>query len=611
MDLHARAKAAGVEIGYEDYRGEFRLSPESSLHKVLEALEDDAPTAQGPLVLRRGARLPFEGTALVDTDTGEEMVVEGTIPEHMPFGYHTIRGADDLPRRLIVSPGACFLPENLRTWGWAVQLYALRSENSWGMGDLADLEELARWSASEGAGLIMINPLGAATPGRSIEPSPYYPSSRSFRNPLYLPVDRLTGEGDMIDNFRETGRALNAAPLINRDAVWAAKGPALELLFREFKGHPEFDLYCEDHGRSLDDFAIFCALAEQYEGPCWDWPEDLRRPATATVMEFRSEYYSRVQFHKWLQWHLQAQLALAGRHLGLVKDLPVGVDPSGADAWIWGEAFARGFALGAPPDEFNRAGQVWGIAGFHPQRLQAAGYEPFIQMIRSALSQAGGIRIDHVMGLFRLFWIPDGCDASEGVYVRYPARELLDIVALESRRAQAFVVGEDLGTVEPQVREEMASRSIISYRLLIFEEGADTIPQDSMAAVTTHDLPTLAGIWGGGDHRAQRSLDLPANEDGMDEMRHRLRLAASVPPEEPVNRVIPAVYDRLGRSPARIVLGTLEDAAGSTDRPNMPGVSEGWPNWKIALNKTLEELKDLPLAGEVTKALRTARSQPD
>jgi 4-alpha-glucanotransferase len=610
MDLEARAQAAGVDIGYEDYKGDFKRSPESSLLKVLEAIEEDSPRGpeeQGPLVLRRGARLPFDGTALVDTDTGEEMAVEGTVPDHMPFGYHTIRGKDDVPRRLIVSPGDCHLPEDLRVWGWAAQLYSLRSASSWGIGDLADLEELARWSASEGAGLIMINPLGAATPGRAMEPSPYYPSSRSFRNPLYLNVDRLAQSADPIDSFREAGRALNAAPLLNRDAVWAAKGPALELLYRDFPGSPEFDRYCEDHGRSLDDFAIFCALAEQYEGPCWDWPEGLRHPGTAEVSDFRMEYHSRVMFHKWMQWHLQNQLAMAGRHLGLVKDLPVGVDPCGADAWIWGDAFARGFALGAPPDEFNRAGQVWGIAGFHPKRLRAAGYEPFIQMIRSALSQAGGIRIDHVMGLFRLFWIPDGCDASEGVYVRYPAHDLLDIVALESRRARAFVVGEDLGTVEPQVREEMAVRSMLSYRLLIFEEGADKIPADSMAAVTTHDLPTLAGIWRGGDQRVQKTLELPTNDDGMEEMRHRLRLAAGVPPEEPVERVIPAVYNTLAHSPARIVLATLEDAVGSTDRPNMPGITEGWPNWKIPLTKTLEELKSHPLANEVIAVLKMAR----
>jgi 4-alpha-glucanotransferase len=276
-------------------------------------------------------------------------------------------------------------------------------------------------------------------------------------------------------------------------------------MFRDFAGHPEFDRYCEDQGRSLDDFAIFCALAEQFEGPCSDWPEGVRHPGTAEVTDFRREYSSRVMFHKWLQWHLEGQLAMAGRHLGLVKDLPVGVDPSGADAWIWGDAFASGFALGAPPDEFNRAGQVWGIAGFHPKRLRAAGYEPFIQMIRSAFSQAGGMRIDHVMGLFRLFWIPDGCDASEGVYVRYPADDLLDIVALESQRAQAFVVGEDLGTVEPHVREEMAARSMLSYRLLIFEDGAEEIPADAMAAVTTHDPRPWPGSGGAGTTGSRRA----------------------------------------------------------------------------------------------------------
>ncbi len=525
----------------------------------------------------------------------------------MPFGYHTIRGQDDVPRRLIVSPGSCFLPEGLRVWGWAAQVYSMRSAHSWGMGDLADLEELARWSASQGAALIMVNPLGAYTPGRSIEPSPYYPSSRSFRNPLYLSVDNLAGRNPGLETFRETGRALNAAPLINRDAVWAAKGPALEMLYREFDGHPEFDRFCDDHERSLDDFAIFCALAEQFEGGRSDWPEGLRQPGTQEVSEFRREYYARVRFHKWLQWQLENQLTGAGRHLGLLQDLPVGVDPDGADAWIWGDAFATGFALGAPPDEFNRAGQVWGIAGFHPKRLRAAGYEPFIEMIRSAFAHSGGIRIDHVMGLFRLFWIPDGCEASEGVFVRYPAGDLLDIVALESRRAQALVVGEDLGTVEPQVREEMAARSILSYRLLIFEDGVKGIPQDSMAAVTTHDLPTLAGIWSREDHRAQKTLELPANDDGMEQMRRRLQQVADTGPDAPVNEVISSVYQRLADSPARIVLATLEDAVASTDRPNMPGVSEGWPNWKIALPKSLDAMTESPEVARLTEVLGKAR----
>lgn len=613
MDLEARARAAGVDLGYHDYTGEFRRSPESSLLKVLEAIEGDgsrSPGQPGPLVLRRGSALPFDGHALVDTDTGEEISVKDTIPADMPFGYHTIRGRDDVPHRLIVSPGACYLPDDLWAWGWAAQLYSLRSGRSWGMGDLGDLEDLARWSASEGAALIMVNPLGAATPGRPIEPSPYYPSSRTFRNPLYLSVDSLAGTTPGLESFRTTGRALNQEPLLNRDAVWAAKAPALELLYRRFNSHPEFDRFCNDQGRPLDDFAVFCALAEQFDGPSREWPEGLRRPGTPEVEAFRSQNYARVQFHKWLQWQLENQLTRAGRHLGLLQDLPVGVDPGGADAWVWGDAFVTEFELGAPPDDFNRDGQCWGIAGFHPERLRAAQYEPFIQMIRSTFAHSGGIRIDHVMGLFRLFWIPKGCRPSEGVYVRYPAGDLLDIVALESVRAKALVVGEDLGTVEPHVREEMAARSILSYRLLIFEDGIGNIPQDSMAAVTTHDLPTLAGIWAHNNDRSQ-AADLPANDDGIKQMRSRLEAVAGLGPDAPVNEVIPAVYGRLGVAPARIVLATLEDAVAATERPNMPGVSEGWPNWKIPLPTTLEGIVEGGGASRVVGSLASSRRPPE
>ncbi|HEX2180574.1 MAG TPA: 4-alpha-glucanotransferase, partial [Actinomycetota bacterium] len=508
----------------------------------------------------------------------------------------------------IVSPGTCHLPEDLRTWGWAVQLYALRSSQSWGMGDLSDLEELARWSAETGAGLVMVNPLGAVTPGRAIQPSPYYPSSRSFRNPLYLGVDRIAGHDEPgIEHFRAAGRLLNRAPLIARDAVWAAKEPALELIYAGFEGSAEFDRFCEDCGRSLDDFAIFCALAEVHEGSSADWPEAFRHPGTPEVARFRTEHYDRVRYHKWLQWQLENQLTAAGRQLGLLQDLPVGVDPSGADAWVWGDAFAGGFELGAPPDEFNQAGQCWGIAGFHPRRLRAAGYEPFIQMIRSAFAHSGGMRIDHVMGLFRFYWIPQGCSAQDGVYVRYPHTELLDIVALESRRAGAFVVGEDLGTVEPGVREEMAARSILSYRLMIFEDDLGAIPRESMAAATTHDLPTLPGIWTGADLKAQKNLGLPTNDDGVDQMRRRVARAAGVDESVPVSEMVPAVYRHLAECPARIVLGVLDDLVGAVDRPNMPGVTEGWPNWSIPLPKSLEQIQQQPLVEEVTATLSRVR----
>ena len=614
MGLEERAKAAGVDIGYEDYKGDYQRSPEASVELVLEALEADASPArsrQQPLFLHRGDRLPFEGAALVHTEAGDQVAVERTLQDSMPFGYHSIEQPDGGRRALIVSPGSCYLPADLRTWGWAAQLYGLRSKTSWGIGDLGDLSTFTAWAASRGAGTVMINPLGATTPGRPVQPSPYYPSSRSFRNPLYLSVDRMDGAGDpAIDAHRSAGRALNEAPLINRNAAWDAKAQALEVLFRSAEPGPDFDRYCEGCEGLLEDFATFCVLAEQNPGPPWEWPSGLRDPRSPEVASFRTANYERVRFHKWLQWQLDRQLASAGSHLRLLQDLPVGVDPGGADAWIWGDAFADGFSIGAPPDEFNQAGQSWGIAAFHPRRLQEAGYEPFLQMIRSQMAHAGGLRIDHVMGLFRLYWIPEGRDPSEGVYVRYPADELLDIVALESHRAQAFVVGEDLGTVEPAVREEMAARSMLSYRLLIFEDSVEDVPRDSMAAVTTHDLPTIAGVLNGSDLKAQVNLGQPANEEGMQEMASRLATAAAMPAGAPLGDLIPAVHRRLAGCPARIVLATLEDAVAAPDRPNMPGVSEGWPNWSLPLPKTLEEVMESEAVNRVVEAISDRKLKP-
>ncbi len=607
MDLEERARALGVELGYEDYQGQDKRSPESSVRRVLEALEEEASPSRdrhGALVLRRGARLPYDRPSMVETEGGEQHAVEGTLPDWMPFGYHTVHGDDGTSRRLIVSPGACYLPNGLRIWGWAAQLYGLRSKTSWGIGDLGDLSRFNRWAAEQGAGTVMINPLGAATPGWPMQPSPYYPSSRGFRNPVFLNVDALDGADDPeVQNLREAGRRLNQAPPIDRNAIWTLKEQALETLFRRAESADHFDRYYEGYGGSLDDFATFCALAEQNPGPPWEWPSRLRDVHSTEVASFRRDNAERIRFHKWLQWQCDLQLAEAGGHLDLLQDLPVGVDRGGADAWIWGDAFAEGFELGAPPDEFNRAGQSWGIAGFHPRRLRESGYEQFIQMIRSQMAHAGGLRIDHVMGLFRLYWIPEGCDPSEGVYVRYPADDLLDIVALESHRAQAFVVGEDLGTVEPVVREEMAARSMLSYRLLIFEEDLDSVPENSMAAVTTHDLPTIAGVLTGTDLKAQKNLGLPANEEGTQEMASRLATAAGMPADAALAEVIPAVHRRLAACPARIVVATLEDAVGAPDRPNMPGVSEGWPNWSLPLPKTLEELMESPEVARVVEAI--------
>ncbi|HVF14534.1 MAG TPA: 4-alpha-glucanotransferase, partial [Acidimicrobiales bacterium] len=288
----------------------------------------------------------------------------------------------------------------------------------------------------------------------------------------------------------------------------------------------------------------------------------------------------------------------------VMHDLAVGVDPGGADAWLWQDVFALDMAVGAPPDEFNTRGQDWGLPPFDPWRLQAAGYGPFVETIRAGLRHAGGLRLDHVMGLFRLFWIPRGESPHDGAYVRYPARELLDIVALECHRAGAYVVGEDLGTVEHQVREEMAERDILSYRLLWFEdEPPAEYPERAMAAVTTHDLPTVAGLWTGSDLEDQLRLGMEPNEESTEVMCRRLQEITGVPADAPPDEAVAGMYSALGSAPCMIVAAALDDTLSVAERPNMPGTIDSWPNWSIALPVPLEDLMADPRPRIVARAL--------
>ena len=375
---------------------------------------------------------------------------------------------------MVVSPGVCPLPTKAPTWGWAVQLYAVRSADSWGMGDLGDLRRLGRWAARDlGAGLVLVNPLHAAHPTLPQSTSPYFPSSRRFRNPLYLRVGDVDGAG-ALDNLGElaaAGRALNGDRLIDRDAVFRLKMRALEALWDRFPGDPAFDAWRQAQGDALGDYAAFCVLAEEHGADWRQWPDAARHPGGAAGAEVRRTQYGRWRFHQWLQWLVDRQLQNASAAIDVMHDLAVGVDPAGADGWLWQDHLALDMAVGAPPDEFSTQGQSWGLPPFDPWRLRTAGYEPFIQTIRATLGHAGGLRIDHVMGLFRLWWVPrDAASPAEGAYVRYPAEDLLDIVALECHRAGAYAVGEDLGTVEDHVREELARRAVLSYRLVWFED---------------------------------------------------------------------------------------------------------------------------------------------
>ena len=424
-------------------------------------------------------------------------------------------------------PGALSAARAERNWGWAVQLYATRSSESWGMGDLADLRRIAVWAAGLRATMLLVNPLGAASPLLPQQPRPYYPIEPPVSQPVVF-ADRRGARSIVPRLGTRTTWPLRVGlstitPRIDRDQVFKLKQAALERLFASFSGDPAFDQYGAEQGSQLREFATFCTLTEKLGGDWRSWPAEFRSPGASDVQRFADENAARVRYHQWLQWLLDDQLRRASADLPLMYDLPIGVDPGGADAWAWQDVLAQGVSVGAPPDVYNTQGQDWGLPPFVPHKLRAAGYEPFVQTIRAALRHAGALRIDHVMGLFRLFWIPWGFGPKRGAFVRYRPDEMLAILALESHRAGAYVVGEDLGTVEDGVREQLLAHSVLSYRLLWFEdEPPASYPRTAMVAATTHDLPTIAGLWSGTDLADQHRLGLKPSDEAVKEMRDRL-----------------------------------------------------------------------------------------
>ncbi|HEX2849195.1 MAG TPA: 4-alpha-glucanotransferase [Acidimicrobiales bacterium] len=593
------ASSWGIVPGYHDVLGAWHDAGEASVQAILRSMGAetvDPPPGPALQILREGETLHLAGAWDLHTDDGGEARVGGSV-EHLPLGYHTLYSDDGRSLRVIVTPGRCHLPDDLRIWGWAVQLYALRSMESWGIGDLGDLRAFGEWSRARGAGVVLLNPLHASTPVPPLQPSPYTPSSRCFRSPLYLRVEEVPGAataGVDLVRLATAGRALDDDRRIDRDEVFRLKLEALEAIYETARDDDGLDRFLDASDDTLRRFAEYCAIAEVH-GPSWmEWPPDLRRPGTFAVREFVQGHARRVRFHAWMQWQLDRQLDAAGGAIGLMQDLAIGVDRGGADAWMWQDVLALDMSVGAPPDDFNRNGQDWGLPPFDPWKLRNAGYEPFIQTVRAGLRHAGGLRFDHVMGLFRLYWIPQGSTGRDGVYVRYPAGDLLDILALESVRAGAYVVGEDLGTVEPEVREELARRGVMSYRLAWFEPSPPRhFPRQSLAAITTHDLPTIAGLWTGADLEAQRDRGMQPNEEATAGLHDKLRDLAGVADDSSPDDVIVRLHERLAEAPSMIVTATLEDALGVEERPNYPG-TVGGTNWSLALPRTLEELERDP-----------------
>ncbi|MCI3930747.1 4-alpha-glucanotransferase [Streptomyces sp. AN091965] len=617
-----------------------RLLPPTLVHwRAPEGGPEELPKGDtAPEALRA---LPARTRLNLRTEQGETLAWDApSPPPHLPLGAHRLRATTPdgavAEAHLLVAPSRAPEPR-ARAYGFLVQLYSLLSRRSWGMGDLGDLAELAAWAGrSVGAGFVQVNPLHAAVPappGGSSDPSPYRPSSRRFPDPVHVRVEdvpefaRLRGAarqraGALLERADGLRRAvLRDGCLIDRDAVWAAKAEALELAARVPLGPGRCAAYSDflaERGEALEAHATWCALAERH-GPDWHaWPAPLRDPDSRETARARAELMDRVDFHERLAWYVDEQLAAAqraardaGMGIGLVHDLAVGVHPDGADAWAQRRCFAAGMSTGAPPDAFNAHGQDWNLPPWRPDRLAESGYAPFRELLRAALRHAGAVRIDHVMGLFRLWWVPEGRPPTEGTYVRYDAEAMLAALVLEAHRADALVIGEDLGTVEPGVRDALRERGVLGTSVLWFErdwaqeeggaEGSGSgkvLPPgewraDCLATATTHDLPSTAARVTGEHVTLRHDLGLLARPlaaeraEAAADVREWLALAARLGllrggagHEEDEVR---AVHRLLLATPARLIGVWLPDAVGDRRPQNLPGTLDAYPNWRLPI----------------------------
>ena len=577
-ELTRRARAHGVAVSYKNWRGRLVEVPDETLAGVLSALGDDTALGTGG---------PRAGSA--------DPVVRALGGAVAPF-----------PAR--------------RSWGFAAQLYSVRSRASWGHGDLHDLADLAVWSSGQlGADFVLVNPLHAAEPRPPVSPSPYLPMSRRQISPLYLRVEDIpeyqglsAGDRARVEALAAPLRAASTtAALIDRDAVWAAKNAALELIRTvplTASRRAELDAFLARDRRALADWAAWCALAEVH-GPDWrSWPAALTDPGSAEVTELRRTLADRIEFHAWLQWLAAEQLAAAqqaaraaGMSIGVITDLAVGAHPGGADAWARQDVIVPGISVGAPPDEFNQLGQNWTLPPWHPGRLAAQAGLPLAELIATNTRSAGGLRVDHVMGLARLWWIPAGMSPDLGTYVRYDHELIGGVLAAEVARADALAIGEDLGTVETWLRKFLADRHVLGTSMLWFERRADGTPRrpgawrrGCLATVGTHDMPPAAAFLTGEQVTIRAKLGLLTQPEAEERAAAHAEMAgwltmlagqgllprqARPSPEE----FTTALYGYLTRTPAVLIGVSLADAAGERRPQNMPGTVDEYPNWRIPL----------------------------
>jgi len=609
---------------------------------------DDPASRVIPVRATAGSRWRAE----IQAESGESVDLSGewrdvghvpqiVLPRALPLGYHRVRLVVDESideQTLILVPARCLTPADLlgehpRTFGVTANLYTIQSGTNWGVGDFTDLGELAAWAGDNGADFVGVNPLHALL-NRGHDISPYGPLTRLFRNPIYIDVAHVPELGYTPELCERIGspeflsglEPLRESNAVRYEQVMAVKGIALDALHRVFvdqvRGDRDprgraYERYVAEQGTSLDRFALWMTIMEQQATSDWRrWPAALRSPSDRAVEEFGRAHAARVEFHKWVQFEADRQLADAaerardaGMRIGLYQDLAIGVSPGGADTWSFPDLFAHGAAIGAPPDPYAAMGQNWGLPPIDPRGLANSGYRYFVDTLRGAFRDAGALRIDHVLGFFRMFWIPEGGTAADGAYVRYPAEDMLGILALESHRHRAVVVGEDLGTVPDEVGPALARWGVLSSKVLIFERERDgrfrspaVYPSLSLATANTHDMSPLAGYWDGRDIDTRVSVGLLAEDEAErargERERDRLALLERLAEDDvlpfPIAPAAPAdlrgaVHELLCRSPAQLVGFSLDDLAGEHDAVNVPGVGpETHPSWTRKMRQPLE-----------------------
>lgn len=634
------------------------IRPDRSSVDVAMADDDLERTLDWRIVLEGGGEVSGSARCreLAEVERGE---LDGRgytrrslpLPTELAHGYHSLRatldGGAEIECPVVVAPRACVEPaalrEGRRLWGVAVQLYTLRSTGNWGIGDFADLEQAVRGFAPAGASFIALNPLHALFPANPWHFSPYSPSSRHFLNVFYIAVERVPEFADCADararvaapQFQAELERLRGTDNVDYPGVAAAKLPLLRTLYDHFlREHVEratdrageFRAYVAARGESLRVHALHDAIDEHLRardsGRYWGWPvwpRGLGDPSQPGVREFEHAHAREIGFHAWLQWIAEEQLGAVqrlarelGMAIGLYGDYAVGVNPSGSETWSDQALYRRSAGVGAPPDKLALKGQDWGIPPQDPNVLKAEGYRPFRDLIAASMRHFGALRLDHIMSIFRQWWVPVGRDATDGGYVHYPLDDLMSVLALESERRSCLVIGEDLGTVPGEVRQEMQAREVYSYRVLLFEKDwdgrffrPDEYPRRAIATVTTHDLPTFAGFWSGNDIELRERLALYPNEEirlhVVDERAHdrrallvALESAGLVPPvgqgEQDSSALCHAVHVYLARSASALVALQVEDLVGMTEPVNVPGTSHEYPNWQRKMSCTLVEM---------------------